>query len=269
MAGYKEIVEDYRFELTTNSQSGSRSFYKQADGTASLPELGDEFNSTYKECLARRIVAKKFFPDPDDRTKWIEKNDVEYTTRGNSDVLVIDPDERRYQLGTEVITVDTPPNWKWELKKDDLTQPLYLTNIVGSFTRQRELNSTSAKESWLTDKVEGLSGCINDAKFEGHRIGSVLFDGVSGGTQYDKDGTLVWVFEMQFTYRLIRSGPSSAPDKKGNVYPINYNGVNIIKDDWLYLWNKKASASGHGAWDKPIDLDDRFLYSKVNFNDLF
>ena len=265
MAGYKELVEEWRLDEGDSSITGTRAFYKYSGGTASLPSIGDSFSTTYQNCILRNINHTKFFPDPDDRSEWIEKLVCNYSTQPlRSETISPDEEERRYRLGTEVITIDEPSNWKWSLKGSKCDQPLYVSNVVGSYTRQKLLTSDAAKETWLRDVVEGLSGTINAAAYEGHRIGSLLFEGVSGGTQYDENGDKVWLFEVTFTYRLIRGGPGSFDGSLWYVH--DYNGAKITQDDWLYLWNRNASASGEGAWDKPVDEDGNGLYQKTNFN---
>lgn len=268
MSGYKELVESWDLVESKTGVVGKRAFYKSATGTASLPELDDSFSTNYQSCICRNIRHTKFFPDPTDRSEWVELLECDYNTNtGSTEDKEFDEEERRYSGGTEVISVENPDNWQWKLKGSALKQPLYLTNVIGSFTAQRKLTSDAAKETWLQDRFEAQVGTINQAKFDGHRIGSVLWDTISGGTQYDENGDKFWLFELVFSYRLIRSGPKV--DVGGKPFPIDFLGNAITENDWWYAWNKNASAAGTGAWDIPTDADGAEMYSKSDFTLIF
>jgi len=281
MAGYKEIVEDWELVEEDSRIEGTRSFYPHSSGTASLPAVGDQWDSSNRNLLCRKRRRVKFFPDVSDRSEWSEKIMCFFSTSAiDAEVRDPDIDQRRFMLGAEIMSIDDPENWYWwqsdalATKTDKVKQPLSLSNIMGSFTRQRILTSESAKDKWISDKLIAYGGTINDREFEGFRIGSVLFNGVSGGTQADLDGDQVWVFDCEFLYRIIRAGGKYTQiDGKGPFYPADYNGSAIVKDDWLYVWRKDASASGQGAWDKPIDkntqADGNFIYKKTDLSQIF
>jgi len=265
MAGYKELVDEYRMQETTSGVTAMRAFYPLTGGGESLPDIGDAFKNpvsgtTFNNCLCITRDREAFFPDPDNRANWSEKIVCNFGTGSvSSDRLATDEEERRFQLGGEIITIDDPINWTWNLQGDPLDQPAFLSNVMGSFTRQRQLGSDAAKETWVTNRLEVYAGCINTAKFEGFREGSVLFQGVSGGgTQYDSQGSKFWLFELSFAFRIIRAAGGE-----------DYAGDLITKDDWLYLWNKDAGGAGQGAWDQPKSGDGKFLYEKKDLTQIF
>jgi len=271
MAGYKELVDEYRFNQTETELSGTRAFYPLTGGASSLPVIGDEFydyveGETIANCNLRSIEHGIYFPDPSDRSKWKKKYVCNYSTkpRGGGMIRSTDLDERRFQMGGEILTIpwsddEESPSWKWQ-DEAALKQPLSLSNIMGSFTRTVVFNSDSEKDTWLKAHLETKGGTINDAEFEGFREGAVLFSSFSGGTQYDDQGDKIWVFELEFSYRIIRA--AGGWDASGNA---------ITKDDWLYIWRKEISYSGAGAWDKPKDGNTpaNNIFAKTHFDDMF
>jgi len=282
LSGYKELVEDYRLIETSDKTTGTRAYYKDSSGTARLPLVGDEWSSTKRNVLCRRRSHTKFFPDPNDRSTWIEKIVCEFSSSPlGAETRDTAPDaveNRRFQLGAEIQSIDEPSNWYWwenagvTPKTDKVDQPMFLSNVMGTFTRQRVLTSDSQKDKWVQEKLEGQAGTINDREWEGFRRGSVLFNGISGGTQVDVDGNRVWVFECEFTFRIIRSGGEFVTEN-GKKYPADYSGAAIKEYDWLYVWRKNASSSGKGAWDRPYDDitqgDGDFLYAESDLENIF
>jgi len=257
MAGYKELIEDYDLTETSSEVSGVRSFVEVTGGTSSLPAIGDKFvdrNSViWETCLAKGRSRKIFYYERGGVNDWAEKIIVNYSTKTEtSSFTTADADERRYQLGGEILAIDDPKaHWTWHIAGGAVNQPLFKANAMGSLTRQVTFASAAAKAT-AVGVWESQMGTINAAAFENHRIGSVLFNGVDGGTQYNSVGVKTWVFRLQFTFRIIRD-----------------ETVAISRDDWLYLWNKTASSSGIGAWDLPKDANGKFLYAKSDFTALF
>jgi len=254
MAGYKEFYNDYSLMISAAAVTGTRAFYKSPNGPATLPEINDKFNTAYPQCKCNKITHKKLTIDRVNdasfggtEADFLEKITCEYTTEKDTGRGDFDEDQRRYSMGGEVLTVDNPTYWQWD-DDEPVAQPIYISNVIGSFTRQVRFSSTATKNNWLREKAEIAAGCINHAEFEGHRIGSVLFSGISGGNHYDEDGNEFWVFDVEFTYRLIRDENAA-----------------ITQDDWLYIWRKNSSG---GKWDKP-DVGGKYLYAKKNLANLF
>ena len=251
MAGYKEIVEDREFIVTKEKQEGTKSFYKQAAGTSDLPALDDPWSTAYKNCILRKIKYTPFFPDPANRALWIDKLFCIFSSSADSgndnNSQSYDPDGRKFNLGAEVMGVESPTGWTWE-DTGSVAQPLFKSNIMGTFTIQRLLTSDSAKNTWIAQRLLTHAGTINDRTFEGWTIGSVLFSGLSGGTQYDENGDRTWLFDLEFTYRIIRDEASA-----------------IVGDDWLYIW-RKDNGTGEPKWDKPKDVNNKYLYEKTDLS---
>lgn len=260
---FTELIEDYKGKESEAGFEGIRSFYADNNGTDTLPVIGTTpFDSAHPEAICRGRDFDIFYPDPDDRSKWLKKYVCEFATKPrDGDVRHPNLEERRFQLGGEIIAIDEPSGWTWDLASENVTQPLFLSNLMGSFTRQMRINSDGGMENWITNRLEVQAGTINDQKFEGFREGAVLFSGVSGGTQNDENGAKFWLFDLEFTFRIVRAGGG-----------LDYDKALIVKDDWLYLWNKDGGGGSNGVWDRPKFSDGtvtKFLYDKTNFNNLF
>lgn len=260
MAGYKEFWDDYDLNVENSAVTGTRAFVKVAGGPASLPKIGDPFNSDYKNCKLKKLKYVKLCPDRElgsfanKESDWKEKITCTYSTNANNPTAEYDENQRRFQMGGEILTIDNPTNWVWASAPGTVSvaQPIFISNVMGSFTRQIQFGSTSSKDKWINGKATDALGTINHAKFEGFRIGSVLWSGVSGGNSYDSQGREQWIFDCEFSYRVIRDETAA-----------------ITQDDWLYIWRKDLSDAGNGKWDKPIDADSKGLYAKRNFPAIF
>lgn len=258
MADWIELVEDYELVESQDGLTGKRAFYNQVGAAGSLPALGSSFvtfdSTTITNLVATTRQRKIFWYERAGTPGWREKIVVSYVPDGGSSAGSKRPDttERRYQLGGEIISIPDPSSssWVWDLSGGTVEQPLFFSNVMGSFTRQRYLTS-DAQKATAVGLWESQAGTINDAAFEDHRIGSVLFSGVDGGTQIDEDGDKVWLFNLQFTFRIV----------KGK----DYNGATVTQDDWLYLIYQ---GSDGGVWDKP-KLGTDYLYAKTDFTALF
>lgn len=259
MPGYRELLEEYHLLERDDGAEGTKGFVEETAGTSTLPTIGDEFDATHIKCKARSLDYRYLWWDSATST-YKRKIIVNYSTRaGSSPVITPDADERRFQLGGEILAVEDPTGWVWHLKNVAIQDTqVFLSNPVGSFTRQRTFTSSTSKKAWIQNKLIVQAGTINDRVFEDYRIGAVLFSGVEGGTQYDNKGKLIWVFNLTFSWRIIRAAGGK-----------DYAGNPIVKDDWRYIWNKDAGGAGTGAWDQPKDANGNFLYDRTNFNLLF
>ena len=265
MPGWVSQRAEWEFVETSSSIEGTKAFMEIATGTDDLPDIGDAWSTSFPNVRLRSRRRKKVHVE-----SGVDKEKVvcRFSTRAaTSGVISPDEEERRFQLGAEVLSIDTPSNWKWSLANNALTQPVFLSNIIGSFTRQRILSSDATKAQFIKEKLLIQAGTINSQAFEDFPKGSVLFDGVTGGTQSDESGEITWVFDLNFSWRIIRGG-ATVLGTNGNLFPMAYDGNAIEDDYWLWTWNENASASGQGFWDKPTG-DGAFLYSKTDFGDLF
>jgi hypothetical protein len=261
MAGYVELREGRKVVETDQGVECEQSFVEKTGGADSLPAIGDAFSVTTPAALS---FANSVCKSRDFSYFWYDhaaaahkqKIICRFSTRSGAS-LIPDSGARRYSLGGEVLTIPNNPTspgegWIWALGGEKVKQPIYQSNIMGSFTAQKELASDSAKATWMAT-VEGLAGKINTSAMEGHRVGSVLFSGVSGGTQQDETGGTIWLFECEFTFRIING--------------LDVDGNAVTQDDWLYLIDRNAG--GAGRWDKPQEATSgRFLYEKANLSSL-
>jgi hypothetical protein len=266
MSGYRKLLEEWELVESETGIEGVQAYIEETAGTDTLPAIGDAFDGSNLNVLARRIRQKyTHFEAGVKKKKFV----ISYSSRpGSSEIITPDEDNRRYTGGGEILTIDEPLNWKWNGDNSAIDQPMFLSNVMGTFTRQRILTSDAAKETWIDEVFAEQAGTINTTAFEGHRIGSVLFTGFSGGTQFDENGDKTWVYDLEFSYRIIRS-PAKEKDDGGQKFAVDYNGAAIKQDDWLFLWRDTGSAAGGGAWDKPKDGDGNFLYAKTELEDLF
>lgn len=256
---YKELWGDYDLQREQSIITGVRAFVKHPNGTQLLPDIGDRFSLDYRSCKCRKIKHVKLAPDRTQalegkESDWLEKIVCSYSTQAYDPKGEFDENQRRFQMGGEITTIDNPTNWVWASAPGTVAvaQPIYKSNVMGSFTRQIRFGSTASKNKWIQGKATDALGTINHAEFEGFRIGAVLWSGVSGGNSYDADGNEQWIFDCEFSYRIIRD-----------------ETVAITQDDWLYIWRKDLSDAGNGKWDKPQDANGKFLFAKRNFPAIF
>ena len=260
MADYIELRDERNLEITETGITGTRAFVNVPGAADSLPAIGAAWavtkpaSQTFSGCKCRRLAYSMYWYD---RSANVDRQKIvaHYATQnkaGGAGYILPDKDERRFQMGGEIISIDDPSaNWVWVDAATAVIQPIFISVPMGSFTAQKKLTTDAAKKSWLQGPVLDRIGTINSAEFEDFRIGSVLFSGVSGGTQQDDDGDKIWVFELEFNWRLNRDATGA-----------------ITANDWWYLWRQDASGSGTGKWDMPVDANNKELYAKTNLSAL-
>jgi len=263
---YKRLTSGYNYEKTSNAVTGKEVYIRHDDAAgavpfASLPVINstpftDPDGNTASNCLCQKIIGR--FIDSDPNTIQYE---FQFTTDGTagggggqpgSDVNT-DPATRRYVMGGESVTVDSPDEagWWWSLApQNPIRQPISKVIVTGSFTIPKG-PLTPAEDATFWTTVIGLIGKINNAAFDGRfRQGSVLFEGIDGGTVYN-DGVLSYQYNMNFSFRIIND-----LDAAGNP---------IAADDWNYLWRED-----NAGWDRPSDSPGGFnyLYQSGDFSTL-
>jgi len=258
MSGYRELREGYFWEKTATGVTGQRVYIEHPDGTDDLPEIGTtELSGDFSNCLCRKLRGGKYWYD---RTHGLDREKitasfatVEVNVAGTR---IFDEDSRRYDLGGEILSIpNASKGWTWALQGTAVNQPLSLSNVMGTLTIQKKITSDATKATYIA-LCEERAGTINAAEFEDHRAGSVLFNGIAGGTQYDEEGDKYWLFDLTFTFRIIRAMGGT-----------DYANNPITENDWLYVWNKDVSGS-QGGWDKPQLGNNEYLYDTSNFNEL-
>jgi hypothetical protein len=260
MAGYKELVADWKFTEDESGQQASRGFVQDPTGTDSLPNIGDSLDVSHEFCVCRRLEYVKFAPDRSTSPiGWKYKVIASYNTTNGQSGPESRRDERsrRFDGGGEILSIDEPVNWVWATDSLACNQPLHIQICQGSFTRPIIFTSDAEKQEWFNNVFVNHVGTINSAEWEGFAEGRVFFDTISGGTEYDNDGDLIWVFDLNFCYKIIQGNSNLEGWQK------------IIKDDWLYIWRYKYSGGGTGIWDKPKTSDGKFLYPKTDFTSIF
>ncbi len=276
---FTELIEDWDFVSNETGQTGVRKFYRDAAGTKNLPEIGDGFtdfdgDEERPNCKLRSVRENIFYPD---RTEVDRKYAKVFTLSYNSrptDLATqdktFDPLDRRFTLGGEIISMDNPKGWVWEKGGNTVEQPVFIANAMGTFTRQIRLGSDGSKRTWIQDFAIPAVGAINALEFEDFRIGQVLFSGFSGGTQFDNEGRKRWIFDCEFTYRVIKAGGPVEIDGK-QVFVLDVAGDRILDKDWHYVLNRAPSSGGASTagWDRPKGQDGSFLYPLAPLEALF
>lgn len=263
---YKRLTSGYSYEKTATAVTGREIYIRHDDAAgavpfASLPVINttlftDPDGNTASNCLCQKITGT--YVDSDPNTIQYE---FEFTTNGTGggngqpgDEVNTDPDTRRYVMGGESVTIDNPDEngWWWSIApQNPIRQPISKVIVTGSFTIPKG-PLTAAEDATFWGVVIGLIGKINDAAFDGGRFrqGSVLFEGIDGGTVYN-DGVLNYQYNMNFSFRIINDN-----DAAGNP---------IAADDWNYLWRED-----NAGWDRPSDSPGGFnyLYASGDFSTL-
>jgi len=266
---YKREAGGYSYEKTANAVTGKETYIRHDDAAgavpfASLPIINstvftDPDGSAASNCLCQRILGKFIGKDPNTL-----RYEFEFTTDGTagssgaagqpgSDVNT-DPDTRRYTMGGESVTIDSPEEngWWWTIApQNPIRQPISKVVVTGSFTIPRG-PLTAAQNTTFFGVAIGLVGKINTAVFDGFAKGVVLFEGIDGGTVYN-DGVLNYQYNMNFSFRIIND-----PDAAGAA---------ITEDHWNYLWREDSS-----GWDRPAASPGGgagdYLYQSGDFSTL-
>ena len=247
---YKRQTRFYEFNVTADEITGKEVYIRHDDAAggiayASLPLVGttpilDPSGSAVGTCLCRSRRATYEGGDVNS-VKW----EFTYATGKNSppsDNIEEDKAARRYDLGTQTTAIDKAnPS-----EVGPRNQRVVKLNAAGTFSIPTGDMAGTRKDSFIT-LVESMAGKINHSAFEGHRQGSVMFEGVSGGTKYNSNGQLRWLFEMRFTFKILQGA-------------INTGG-NVASMDWNYDLNTD------GKWEL-IKVDGTGWYGTADFSSL-
>lgn len=262
-AAYKRKADGYQYEKTATAITGTEVYIRHdaAAGAvpfASLPIIDttvftDPDGTAVANCKCQKILGKYIEADP---------NTIEYefqfTTSGTGGASAgdpgadvnTDPATRRYVMGGESVTIDNPDNngWWWALApQNPIRQPISKVVVTGSFSIPKG-PLTAAQDLTFWGVCIGLIGKINLAAFDGRfRKGSVLFEGIEGGSVYN-NGVLNYQYNMNFSYRIIND--------------LDAAGVPIAEDDWNYLWREDLA-----GWDRPSDSPgiNNMIYTSGDF----
>lgn len=224
--GYKRLCSGYDYNQTTGGIDGKEIYIQHDDDAAavpfaSLPVIGstiltDINGSQVGSCLCRTVRA--YFDSGDPNTKKYEFGFSSSAYNPPAQNIDTDKAMRRYDCGTETETVESysgtaSPGMKGKL--------MHVIIPTGTLTIPKgEL--TAAENATFISLVESSVGKVNAAAFENHRVGSVLFEGISGGTKYTTGGALRYAYEMRFSFRIV---PNTATNCDWNY---------ILKDDLTF-----------------------------------
>lgn len=247
---YKEIhgEGDYSFEVTETGITGQRTFLESTNGAVTtLPAIGDAMkdpdDNDVSACQLRSI--RTVFHDGHGSSRKLV---FSYSTAAGASAggsrVPRNAADRQFYGGSEVISVDGV-GFEWYGTTDTVSTPVFKRLATGSFTVPKIGMDATAKGTWFTSHFIDKVGCINSVAFEGFRIGSVLFDSISGGNATDDSGAEVWNFTCNFLWRLIKDG-------------------SITQDDWQYILDADT-----GLWKKPKDSAGNLLYQTKAFAAMF
>ena len=244
--GYIELLEP--FEKITNETviTAKLVFVEHSTGSSDLPAVGDALPAVGSETAASNCIVRTIrvaYTHAQGGTLKRTYN-VDYSTRaqGGGPIFSTDENLRRFEAGGEIIhqrrsgkVYLTGEGASRSAAPEDYPVDFRTQLMSGSFTKTKVFNSAASKDSWITSTLFTKGGHINETAFEGFRAGSVLFEGVSGGNQFDEFGDESWSLELIFAWKY-------------NPY------LTGGKDDWQYIF-QPSPLDGKMGWYKAEWLD--------------
>lgn len=264
MAKYKKASKGYRVRIAEDGISGVE-VYHRYDGQ---PFASDTLPTIGSTCLIDPITGGSFtaaictgleadYPEGDDTAETLR---YEFKTQRQSWIGSSDPASRKFNSGITIASKKP--------KKDSVGAAAFEWLYDGVAIEDMEINKriftaqftvpvivSSAKyNSWMTATVAACAGKINGATFDGWDLGTVLFEGVTGGTKYDNNGNMMWAFDLNFTLMLI-------PDLQ------NVTGAGGLGTAGQYPWlhSFRGVLGTNNGWDKP-NIGGAFIYSTCDLN---
>ena len=210
---YRRVVASYKIKYNEDSVTGSECYLRDdvnADGKSNittLPIVGttpftDPFGNVVATCLCRTQIGTFDGNDPGS-LKWQFNYDVNKPGAGPAQNTETNPNARRYECGIEITSIENPIP---DSGVDPKIPVLYFFIPTMTFTIPTKMPLTITQKNSLIAVCEANCGRINLTAFEGHRKGSVRFDGMSGGTKVVKDNPGVFYqFELKFTKKIVPS----------------------------------------------------------------
>lgn len=265
---YKEFWSPWNLVEAETGMTGRREFYEDPDGTITLPAVNDAWSAEYPNLRCTTRTRSKYAPNRSDRTKWVEKVVCDYTV-GDQPQFSRNTEDRKFDASIEM---ETTPNlqddaaMKWNADNAPVDDCTVIHNVTGTFTRIVTFGSDASKKKWVQTVLRKQLGTINNKEFEDFAEGQVLWESISGGTQYDSLGNRTWVFECHFAFKILRGGIVG-----GNGLAFDVANAEIEKDDWLYQWRRYSTGANIGRWDKIVTGATKIpvKFAKTDFSLIF
>lgn len=249
-AMYKETQDGYFFEKTEGHIIGQRTYVRDDDnGTvaaAALPAVGSStfYDHIDDTAIATCICRKKRFTWIGGQRAYVFTYSTVSATSSPGREVSTDTSSSRFDVRINTEPIDPFSNdttYAWESDDEPCRQPIYVNSGLIEFTVPKEV----ADGSWAAYKatVVGLIGKTNAAAYKDFGIGTVRFDGMTGGDTLDETGTRVWRVDLRFSVKIVPG---------------------ISTNTWNY------TLRGDGTWDRPhiSGSPDVFLYTSGDFSTL-
>lgn len=261
---YIKAVKGWKYRNGDGGLAGTEVYHQVPDAQpqpgVTLPTVGStQFTdpvtgTTFPYCVCTGVEGD--FPEGDDTAVTYR---YEFTT--NRFQWGTDPDARRFASSIQVASRKPEPSssglsgFTWKYDGDNI-ENLEIHKRVFNCQFAVPIIVSSAKfNSWITGTVAAAAGKINGASFDGWDLGTVYFEGISGGTKYDHNGNRRWAFDLNFTLKLI-------PDMK------NVTAANTYGTAGQYTWQHSFRGGANDGWDKPIGPSGESLYATYDLNKL-
>jgi len=255
---YKKSVKGWRIRIAEDGGvSGSEVYHRDDIGpvaAATLPTIGSSklvsqiTGATFNNCIC--TGAEGEFPEGDDTSETIR---YEFTTKkggGGGWIGSTDRNMRKFNSGVDVVSRKAEGRFRWASDSTVIEDMDISKRVFNSQFTVPAIISSAAYNAYILGTVGVCAGCVNGSSFDGWPIGTVLFEGMTGGTKYDNNGTIQWAFDLNFSLKLI---------------PAITDGGIQSQNSWLYSYRGDLSADG--GWDKPVDdVGSATLYATVNLN---
>lgn len=198
MSGWKLQAAEYKLEISRSETSGVKVWQTTPDGTDTLPNIGDAFNSTYPNCTAIRktftLLGDKLGND-----RCLVEYGLDRQPQTEDDAF--DDLLRTLEMSSEYQTVGYQSGIRWvnsngslgaSLKRDLYRRIVHATvkipRVYSSFDR-------------IMSMIQSCVGFVNDKPFLGQHRGSFLCLGGTSSEFVDQSGHKRWRVEWVFEYR--------------------------------------------------------------------
>lgn len=234
MSNYVRKVDGYRYTQTETETSGTEVYILDDGHPAAVPEaqlpvvgttlLKNPAGQNVAYCYCRSKVGSYVGYDTRTIVYTFEfsTQDKNVSTGGSS--VNTDKNNMRLDLGTLAYVCKQGFTYS-DGAGGAIKDPIQRVLPTGSFTLPRGPMTAGENSSWWTNVVAKI-GKINSLKFTPQtgmefRKGSVLFEGINGGTIYE-NAVLKWQWEMRFAFLIVQG-------------LIRGGAVAITEDDWQFI----------------------------------
>lgn len=261
---YVKAVKGMRIKIGERGLEASETYHRDDNGqgtAATLPTVGSSAfidplsGSTFPYCVCSEYEGE--FPEGDDTAVTYR---FQYTTQDRI-YSKKDPLARQFRSGLDIVSKKAEA-----ISATGISGYTYLSdgvNIENMEIHRRVFNcqfaipvvvSSTQFNSWITSTVAACAGKINGSTFDGWEIGTVLFEGVTGGSRYSQTGAMEWAMDLNFTLKII-------PEMK-NVTGAGTYGT-ASQYTWQHTWRGDKPVANLG-WDRIVPQ----LYATAEFSAL-